>query len=242
MKKLSRKIFNECIEDEESLKALALLIFVKAHKATSVIANYSTYKLSKLTGAHKNTIKRRINALADMDLIECADVNNKHLRFKKVRAKCFNINISKIDQSSLKSIELGLKALVIVETQAQKNFLEQQIIKATNPKSGTPLKEIKRAKHICRQRGITKFQDNGISYKAIAKKLNSGYGKVSQAIKYGVEHKMFEVKNNIKEIYKNVSNPSVLMNMLEGRKVFYSSFSHSIYECYANTYKLLPLI
>lgn len=115
MKKISRKIFNENISDADAVKALALLIFVKTKFPTSVVPNFSFYKMKKLTGLHINTIKERMNTLGDMELIDFVGKYNQHVLFKKVRAPKSNVNFSMIDTSSVKSIELGLRALFLQE-------------------------------------------------------------------------------------------------------------------------------
>lgn len=132
MKKISRKIFNENISDADAVKALALLIFVKTKFPTSVVPNFSFYKMKKLTGLHINTIKERINTLGAMELIDMVGKYNQHMIFKKVRAPKSNVNFSMIDTSSVKSIELGLRALFLQEKVCQKNLKCQttEIIKA----------------------------------------------------------------------------------------------------------------
>lgn len=106
MKKISRKIFNENISDADAVKALALLIFVKIKYPTSVVPNFSYYKLKKTTGLHISTLKKRIETLGNMDLLIFVGKYNQHLLFKKIRAQKSNVNFSVEEAMNNKQLNL----------------------------------------------------------------------------------------------------------------------------------------
>lgn len=81
MKRLSRKRYNEIISATDERKAIALLIFIKQKFRSSVVLNFSYYKLSKITGMYKNTVKKRLEVLGSMELLDFVGKNNKHLLF-----------------------------------------------------------------------------------------------------------------------------------------------------------------
>lgn len=119
MKRLSRKRYNEIISATDERKAIALLIFIKQKFRSSVVLNFSYYKLSKITGLHKNTVKKRLEALGSMELLDFVGKNNKHLLFKSVRAAKSNVRLDGLDLSNIKAIETGLQALFITEEQSE---------------------------------------------------------------------------------------------------------------------------
>lgn len=205
MHKLGYGIWKESLTDPELMKALALAIYLKSAYKNSVITNFSYSKISKLTGVHRNTVKKRINTLGEHDLIELIGHNNNHFLFKRMRNKYANIDISKIDKSSLKSIELGLKALYIYDIQRKKDFVNHQIIIAnTECKKRFCTKsekaEMKRAVKFIRRCGLTEFKDNGISYSKLSKDLRMSNSDIMTIILYGMENNIFTCTHSFKPI------------------------------------------
>lgn len=233
MKKISRKIFNDSVSDADAVKALALLIFVKIKYPTSVVPNFSYYKLKKATGLHINTIKARMNTLADMDLIETIGKYNQHIFFKKVRAQKSNVNFSMIDTSSVKSIELGLRALFLQEKVCQKNYVKQLIESGNN---ASDLKEVKKAKRTVAKRGYTDFKDNGISYKYIAAKLGISLNKAVLIVNYAVNNHMVVKHNNITQCLYAKGQAMKVCAMSENKRYF--ATRNNIYCIACNTYSL----
>lgn len=242
---ISRKIYNEIINDVEALKAVALLLYVKYNYPTSVITNYSDHKLAKVAGIHQTTVKKRMSVLADMELIDYANKDFTHIVFKSIRAKQSkqNIRLNKIDFTSVKSIELGLKAMFICEVQRRKNYIEQRVIKANNPviKKGDKkgYQDFKNARRFCLSRGISNYSDNGISYKYIAKKLNICIASVAKLIKYGVNIELFEKTTHISH-YAYVKGMALnAISYLGESNLFSTSKNNNVYSVAANTYKIL---
>ena len=234
MKKISRKIFHDNISDADAVKALALLIFIKNHFPTSVVPNFSYYKIVSITGLHYNTVKKRINTLADMELIEAVGKYNQHLKFKRVRAKNSNVNFSRIDTSSVKLIEKGLRALFLVEKVNQKNYVEQRVILAQECKNG---KERKAGQQTCKKCGSSDFKDNGISYAYLAKKLNVSLNVVSEVTKYAVSAKLVIKHKTIQQISYvkgEAKNALIVFNEVKG---FFAT-KNNIYKVGCNKYSL----
>lgn len=233
MIKISRKLFNEHIADADAVKAIALLIFVKNHYPTSVVPNFSYYKIKKITGLHINTIKKRLNTLGTMELIETVGKYNQHVLFKKIRAHKSNINFSMIDVSSVKSIEMGLRALFLQEKVCQKNYVKQLIESKHNGHSNN---EVRKAKAKCDKRGYTDFKDNGISYNYLAKKMNIGLNKVSYVIKYAQKNHIIVKHKNIKQYLYIKGQAKMYVSMRENNKYF--ATNNNVYFISCNTYSL----
>lgn len=199
--KISRKIYMQCISSNDYVKALSLLLFVKSKFPTSVIPNYSTYKLAKLTKLDKTTIKKYMDILGDLELLAIEGKKNDHVRFNKVRNKKTNFSLKNIDFSSVRTIELSIRTLLFEDIQKQKEYRKNSIELKNNPKN---LKEYKKAKRELRgvqMRGDKfTFSDNGVSYKYLAKKMKCSYTKVSAVINYGVKCGAFICKHNFKLI------------------------------------------
>lgn len=235
MKKISRKLFNDNLSDTRAIKALALLIFVKTKFKASVVPDFSYYKLSKITGMHIDTVKKRIESLREMNLVAKEGKYGQHLRFNKVRAKKSNINFSRINKKSVKSIETGLRAMFVQEKICQKNYVKQLMESGDNPKT---LKEKKKADEIIAKRGYTGFVDNGISYRYMAKKMKVGLNKVSEIIKYAETNKIV-LKHKHIELYARIEgNAKNIVSMLGEENMF--ATKNNVYRVGCNTYSLHP--
>lgn len=203
MKRLSRKRYNEIISATDKRKAIALLIFIKQKFRSSVVLNFSYYKLSKITGLHKNTVKKRLEVLGSMELLDFVGNNNKHLLFKSVRAAKSNVRLDGLDLSNIKAIETGLQALFITEEQRRKNYVNHQVIKGTKPKghlSKSKYREWKKAKKFCTLYGLTEFKDNGISFETLAKRMKTSKSKIAKAISFGEKMGILRRKHNFKVV------------------------------------------
>lgn len=242
--KIGRRLYNESISDADALKALALLVFVKHNTPTGTITDFSYYKLAKMSGLHKNTVKKRINILEQSNLITFVGKNKKHLVFKKVRAPKSNIDITKLDMSSIKSIEMGLRALLIVEIQNRKNYVQQRIIKVHSTKNSKKfnkkgeLKEYKAAMKFCNQGGYTWFSDNGISYRKIRTTLGVGNTTVVNMIKYGQKNWMFHKFNHINLYRTNINNAQLFINSNNKKNLFTTKNNTNVFMYSCNTYEL----
>ena len=238
MRKLSKAIYNNNIGDRHAVKALALFVFVKENKPTSVFTDYTITALAKFASLSRNTTRDRIKKLEEMGLVERVGKNGQHLLFKRARAKCANVNLSKINKDNVKNIELGLKALLIYEIQRSKEWIKQRVYQATNPKAGTSLKVVKRAKRFCRKRSITEFVDRGISWNTISKRLGCGFGKVKQVIMYGEQHKMFVKNCHIKHYDFVLGRAQEYVEYSDEKNLFATKKNNNVYSFACNTYSL----
>lgn len=70
MRKLSKAIYNNNIGDRHAVKALALFVFVKENKPTSVFTDYTITALAEFASLSRNTTRDRIKKLEEMGLVE----------------------------------------------------------------------------------------------------------------------------------------------------------------------------
>lgn len=192
IKRISRELYNECITNTDAVKAISMLIYIKENNKASVITNFTYKKLSEMTKLSVVVIKKRMDKLKSMGLCEYTD-NKRNIKFLKIRAPKSNVRLDKIDMTSIKSIEIGLRALYIVEVQRRKEYVRSAVNVTGNIHNE---KEYENARIIRDKalRGTEGYTDNGISYNYLSTKMNVSKKTISEAIKYGVKHNMFEKK------------------------------------------------
>lgn len=242
MKRLSRKIYNETISNTDLRKSIALLIFIKQRYRSSVVLNFSYYKLSKLTGLHKNTVKKRLNILGEMDLLEFIGRNSQHLLFKSVRAAISNVRLDGLDLSSIKTIERSLQTLFIMEEQNRKMYVNHQVVKGTSPKghlSKSKYREWKKAKKFCTLNGLTEFNDNGISFETLSKRMKTSKSKVAKAIEFGEKCGVLKRNRNFQVIHSFDSKKEAISCLKHNFKGRLKVVDNNVVYVMCNTYSLL---
>lgn len=179
------------------MRALAFAIKAKSVCAPSAFKDWSYARLSKAVGCSENTARKRIAMLFEMGLVESSqEKGHSYLFFKRLRSakvhtryrglrypKNKDVVVEKIDTSSLKSIETGLMALLIVEIERQKNWYKHQPIRA---RGGSRVRLSRKANPY--------FVDYGISRKTITHRLHCSETTLENVIKYGENQEMFICK------------------------------------------------
>ena len=211
------------------------MIFIKENFVSSTITNFTYNKLHEKTKMHPNTLRKYIKILQEMGFIKKVGKNNQHLIFMPIKAKKLNVDIGNIDYSDIKTIELGLLAMFLVEKQRQKEFIKDLLQKKETIRKGA-----KKIVKVCNKYGYKDFSDDGISYKYIASRLNISINKVSSLIKEAINRGLL-----IKE--KHSEQISLFLNKNAKKayeylyKFIHNSFStnNNIYIVHANTYKIV---
>lgn len=177
--------------------------------------------------------------LKELDLIEYVGKNKQHLLFKNARAKKSNVNVEVLDKTDIQSISDGLLALFLVEVQLHKEYIKQLLLKKETAKKGENIKAV--CKEI-RERGLIgrKFEDNGISYKYISKKLGIGFSRVSALIKHAVKLGMLSVEKHVELIFdaKGTGKTGFFAFQFLTNKRNRFATRRGIYEVKANSYIL----
>lgn len=184
---IRRKTFRHHIEDKETVKALALLYFVKHHVKSSMITNFSYNKLRLITGLHITTLRKYIKKLREIGLVANFGKGNKHLLFKgdysKDRRK--NVNLDAVIFKSVKDVANSLYAMFVVEEQRRKDYVKHVILTSTNPSKDIPFEQTKRAIKLRNRNGYgTVYKETGISYENLTKRLGVFTQKAVSIIKF----------------------------------------------------------
>lgn len=204
--RLARHTFNEIIGNPEYRKAVALAIYVKDHKGASVWKDWSYRKIAALCGISPTTCRKRIAILIKLGMVDSFMAKgHTYLRFNRLRQgevvvgdrafqpRMADVSIKDISHDSIKDIERGLMALLIVEDIRRKDYVRQLITSAHNPRPGTSAKRINRARALCSERGYGEnFVDGGLSYRTIGRKLHCAPNTTKDIIAYGESLELFE--------------------------------------------------
>lgn len=190
-------------------KALAFAILVKDHNTTSTFKDWSYRDIAKAGGVSPNTAKRYVTILRKLHLAASFQKDgHSYLVFKKLRRskiknhknhlyhtpKSADIALSELDRSSVGTIEKGLAALCVKNTQVQKDHIKRLIKVAYNPSKHDGIKSVRRARAVCRKRGWSAFTDNGISYRGLARTFKCSFNTVKKIIAVGESLGMFWVE------------------------------------------------
>ena len=212
LNRISRNLFQEVIGDRNKRKAIAYAIYMKDLKQTSVVKDWSYRRLAREAGLATATCKKYVHLLREMKLVSMRSYKgHNYLTFKKLKEhkkknrwnsgyhtpKHKDVKLGNYSPTSIKAIEGHLEALLICEVQRQKDYVQQSISTAQNPKNHL---EYKKAKKICCARGWSSFNDSGISYKYMCNALNSSPNTVSSTIKYGEKVGLFTVTRSAPQI------------------------------------------
>ena len=203
MKYIRRSLIYECFGDKELLKALAMAYLIKHRTKSSNIRHYSINLIRTITGIHATTIKKRLQTLNEYGLI-LIEKDNLIIRSTVSKHTKRNMNIGRMDFTSVKTVERSLQALQVVFMQQRKDFCKHTI---HNAHSGFNPKKIKAARKACRKYGFgDKYVERGLSYATIARKLGLSVTTAFNVVKQGVKRKYFKkfthfVRTFLKGVY-----------------------------------------
>lgn len=199
------------VADAETRKALAFAIFIKQNNETSVVKGWSYKELAAISELSINTCRKRVAKLREMNLVaEFHRGATNYLKFRCLRHPAvktqqgntrrfdfLDADISRLDFSSVKTIELGLRAMVIYEIQKQKDWYGQVAFRGRMPKGVARLIRKK-----LRGRGLQTISDNGLSYTTIAKRTGASRNTVTTIIEHGERLLLFrKAKQERRQVY-----------------------------------------
>lgn len=244
---IRRKILNDMYCNPELRKAIAFSLFIKTRVKSSAVQRWSINKLHEITGVSACAVRKRIDTLKALSLVEFTGKNNRCLVFKSLKSHTSHRNvlvpniefISNEDSKknayaqNIKFIEDTLSAMLIIEIQNHKNYAKQMIQQSKRPKG---LKAYKEAKNACNHFGYGEdFCDNGISYIYIAQKLGVSLQKAFNTVKFAVQNGILQKCRIIKKFF--YSNINYIEDMI-GNYTYLKN--NIVYKVYANNYKLIP--
>lgn len=218
------------------LKAVALSIFIKRHTTSSLIKYWSVNKIHSLTGLSARTIKKRLQTLRSLGLVkECGG----HLLFVAMKSSCNrnNIDISQINDTTVKDVERSLMALLIALIQRQKDYANLQLQRAHN---GKTISEVKHGVRESKLYGwFGSFVEHGLSYKGIAKRLGVCVKMAFDIVKFGVSCGFFKKISHF--MCQLGSKGAANLKEVPQGWTFISK-KGNLYKVTANTYVLSPCL
>ena len=220
--------------DASLRKALALAVYVKTHFTSSAVPHYSLNRLHNLTGMHRTTLDKRVDKLMRMRIAIWSAGNQLVVSALKSQCDRLNVCIDFDGCETVKDIEKRLQIVLLLDIQSRKDFAKRMIDAAQN---GTDLKEVKKAKKVCRRYGYGReYVEWGLSYKGIAKRLGvsiaTAFNVVKQAISEGLIKKFH---NQVQRYQQNVREAMKYMDF-----DFTFCTKDNCYLVLANTYSLTP--
>lgn len=240
---------------KDMVKAIALSLFVKDKIFSSTITDFSYYKLSKMTGLHPTTLKKRISTLKSLNLVSFVGSHREHLCFASLSSssKHRNIYIGYFDgydkvedrdngkpssKEQIERLENYLFSSFVIEIQRRKDFAKQVIRSSVD---GKHYKEVKSSRRICKHYGYGReYIENGISLRRIAKEMGVCISTAIGVVRWAVKERLFTVDRNQIQIYnKGIGK---LACFLDGIADFTFCTKDNEYYILANTYTLLPSV
>lgn len=190
---IRRKTFRRLIGDKSCVKALALLYYVKHHHKSSTITKFSYNKLRLLTGLHITTLRKYVKTLHNLGLVAFIGKHQQNLLFKGDYSgdKRKNVNLDALVYDSVKDVAASLYAMYVVEEQRRKDYVKRVILISTEEEvpEGVTYEEIIEASKI-RNRNCygNVYNETGISYNRLAKRLGMFSQKAVSIIKFACKH------------------------------------------------------
>lgn len=189
------------------VKAVAMAIFVKNRLRDPRIKDYTPNRLRDIikhyqSPPHHNTVRKYVDELLRMEL---AYMDGRDLIFCSLNDRRGRYNLSLKDTSALTIAELEnlLLAAKVVLIVKRKEFVKRTIEAAYNPKiSKGGREEFKKARQTSRKYGYgNAFNDYGLSYKKIAKKLGICLQKAEEVIRFAIEHGLLVKEKRQEQVF-----------------------------------------
>ncbi len=219
---------NGLFGDKESLKAIALLLYLYHMTGQNTLRHWSYNKVAMITGIHLSTAKKRMETLGQMDLVH---FEGRTLVFRSVvsRHTDRNINIKNIKYDSLRDVEKSLYAILLCIIQARKDFCKRTIRQANESRQ---YKVVKKARALMRRCGWrNSYCERGLSYKGIANKLGVSIKTAFECVRFAVKRGFVSMENHFCALFmKNVNKYPV--------PGFTFTTNNHAYKVSANTYTI----
>lgn len=235
---IRRDIFNDIIKDTESVRAVAMSIFVKTRNRASAIPKFTYNKLHALTGLHHSTCRKYVKALLRLGLAKFTGKDKRTLVFTRLhsRHQRRNVNLSGILTDTFKNIVFSLYSMSVVEIQLRKEFAKQTIATANSGKARQAVKAKRKARRCGYvtdpMHGEIPYEDNGISLQSIGRRIKAGLQKVQKVIRFSVSNGFLVKHKNIIQRYYEQARLYFAFN--PSGWTFAST--HNLYKVMANTY------
>ena len=201
MKYIRRSILREIADDKRKQKAVALALCLKEKSGnSSVIRSYTPHKVARMVGVHRNTAKKYISILIEMNL---AEITNGDLFIKRMvsGSKHRNIDISAFTINTTKNIYHQIRDLLFLLVQAGKDFIRRLLRLRKDPPQGVDFKKVRRLSKKCCGNPDAEYEERGLSYKTIAKRIGCCTRTAVKVVKDAIRRKWCEKTNHCERHY-----------------------------------------
>ena len=233
MKNIKRTILIQTLGSEQAQKAVALAIMLKNISGnSSVFYRFTINKMHIATRLSATALKKYIAILKQMGLVEVKQRKGKQMLIvKKMVSSCShrNFNLPDIDCDCFKEIYSQVRAMAVVIAQSRLDFVRRTLQQRENPRN---LKELKRARRLCKRYGYDKFTENGISYKRLAQLIGCSIATAIKVVKDAIQRRWIAKINH----YSKVLMKGVHFREIEGYTFTTKNYG---YKVGANTYSIL---
>lgn len=187
MKYIRRSIINDIAGSPLKQKAVALAILLKEKtNDSSVIHNFTIYKVHSLTGMAYKTIRLYLGVLKNMGLAEFSE-NDLTIKKMSSSSRHRNIDISAFEVDRTRNIYNQIRELLFLIIQANKDYIRRLLRLRHNPTYGVDFKAVRRFSKKCCDNPNAEYKEWGLSYNRIAKKVGccgrTAFNIVKDAIK-----------------------------------------------------------
>lgn len=232
IKRIRYGIIDSLFRDKEALKAIAFVLFFYHKRQLNVVRKWSYNRLSEITGIHSYTIKKRIDTLHRLGFIK---FEGSSLVFLSIvsRHKDRNINLTNVCYDTIKDVEKSLYAILLCVIQSRKDFCKRTILQARNARQANV---VKKAQAIKRRYGYgDTYNEKGLSYKNIARKLGVSLKTAFDYVKYAIEKGFVIAQSHFYATYM----PKVERYPVPGYRFTTHNYAYNVT---ANTYTIISNI
>lgn len=249
---IKREYIQRIKSDDVLAKALAFSLLMKSKVPSSTVKEWNPHKLQKLTsvdgkgGVDPKSIMKYLHKLGEENLIieMNGKMGKKSLVFKSLKSgvEKKNIEMTYFGFTTLKEAEYYLYSLLFMEEIHHKMWVQQQLYLLHN---GFDKEKTKQAKRNCRNYALNrhkgdKFEDWGISFKTIAKKLGVREQKAQAVVNFAINKNLvYKFKQESKE-YRPGSYQADKYLLPHEKDYKFVTKDDYVHFVGANTYRIVP--
>ena len=249
---IKREFVQRIRDDRDWAGALALSLLMKSLVPSSTVKAWNPYQLYKLTcidgkgGVDPKTVEKYLDILREENLIIEQNGKNgkKSLTFKSLKSgvEKNNIEMTYFGYKTLKEAKYYLYSLLFMEEIHHKMYVKEMLYLSHN---GFDINKTKQAKRMCRKHGWNrhkddKFEDWGISFKTIAKKLGVSEQTAQYVVNFAVKNKLVNKFNQGRKVYSPGSYVADKYLLPQEKNYTYVTKDDVEHYISANIYRIVP--
>lgn len=249
---IKREYIQNIRGDKELASALAFSLLMKSKVPSSTVKEWNLYKLHKLTcidgkkGVDQKTAEKYLAKLREENLIVEQNGKNgkKSLTFKSLKSgvEKNNVEMTYFGYTTVKEAEYYLYSLLFMEIIYHKMWAKNMLYFSHN---GYDKEKTKQARRYCRKYALNrhkgdKYEEWGIGFKKIAKKLGVREQKAQEVVNFAVKNNLvYKFKQESKE-YRPGSFQADKFLLPHEKDYKYVTKDDYVHYVGANIYRIVP--